>query len=171
MFTRMSIIRPWKQNMMANYFPYFINLKNIFYRYRSTGKSSKNIPVLLAYLHCNEGVLWVYFSFTYQIGPKYGNGFGWFTSAPVPIELTNYAIEIWKIVRHDDLVPRPDNGHPNVYQWEQAMPMQTSRYLPFLCRCMPIDFCNQDFGLEKVKCHQNDEKQEMKQVGPQISYL
>ena len=66
-------------------------------------------------LHCNEGVLWVYFSFTYQIGPKYGNVFGWFISAPVPIEYLNYAIVIWKTVRHDDLVPRPDSGHPNMH--------------------------------------------------------
>ena len=113
MVSRMSTNRPWKQNTVANYFSYFNNLKKIFYRYRSTGKSSKNIPVLLAYLHCNEGVLWVYFSFTYQIGPKYGNVFGWFISAPVPIEYLFYAIVIWKTVRHDDLVPRPDSGHPS----------------------------------------------------------
>ena len=43
---RMSIIRPWKQNMVANFFSYFNNLKKNFHWYRSTGKSSKNIPVL-----------------------------------------------------------------------------------------------------------------------------
>ena len=44
--TRMSIIRPCKQNMVANFFSYFNDLKKIFHWYRSTGKSSKNIPVL-----------------------------------------------------------------------------------------------------------------------------
>ena len=42
----MSTNKPWKQNKVANYFSYFNDLKKFFYRYRSTGKSSKNIPVL-----------------------------------------------------------------------------------------------------------------------------
>ena len=44
-----------------------------------------------------------------QMGQKYGNGFG---SSPSVIEIPNSMIEIWKIVRHHVLVPRPDNGHP-----------------------------------------------------------
>ena len=32
---------------------------------------------------------------------------------PVPIEIPNYAIEICKIVCHDDLVLKPDSGLPN----------------------------------------------------------
>ena len=43
----------------------------------------------------------------------YINGFGQFLGAPVPIEISNYAIEICKIVRHDDLVRKPDSGLPN----------------------------------------------------------
>ena len=115
MVSRMSTNRPWKQNTVANYFSYFDNLKKFFYRYWSTGKSSQNIPVLLAYLHCDKGVLWVFFSFTNQIGLKYGNVFGWFTRAQVPIVYPNYAIETWKTVRHVDLVSRPESGHPNKY--------------------------------------------------------
>ena len=33
-------------------------------------------------------------------------------NVPVLIEIPNYAIEICKIVRHDDLALRPDSGHP-----------------------------------------------------------
>ena len=47
-----------------------------------------------------------------QMGQKYGNGFGSSPSVPVPIEIPNFMIEIWKIVRHHVLVPRPDSGHP-----------------------------------------------------------
>ena len=48
-----------------------------------------------------------------QIGQKYGNGFGSSPSIPVLIEIPNFMIEIWKIVRHHVLVPKPDSGHPN----------------------------------------------------------
>ena len=47
-----------------------------------------------------------------QIGQKYGNGFGSSPSVPVLIEIPYFMIEIWKIVRHHVLVPRPDSGHP-----------------------------------------------------------
>ena len=47
-----------------------------------------------------------------QMGQKYGNGFGSSPSVPVLIEIPNFMIEIWKIVRHHVLVPRPDSGHP-----------------------------------------------------------
>ena len=50
-----------------------------------------------------------------QMGQKYGNGFGSSPSVPVLIEIPNFMIEIWKIVRHHVLVPRPDSGHPNVH--------------------------------------------------------
>ena len=50
-----------------------------------------------------------------QIGQKYGNGFGSSPSVPVLIEIPNFMIEIWKIVRHHVLVPRPDSGHPIAY--------------------------------------------------------
>ena len=48
-----------------------------------------------------------------QMGQKYGNGFGSSPSVPVLIEIPNFMIEIWKIVRHHVLVPRPDSGHPS----------------------------------------------------------
>ena len=47
---RMSTIRPRNQIVMANCFSYYNCIKKIFYRYRGTDKSSKNIPVLWAYL-------------------------------------------------------------------------------------------------------------------------
>ena len=50
-----------------------------------------------------------------QMGQKYGNGFGLSLSVPVQIEIPNFMIEIWKIVRHHVLVPRPDIGHPNAH--------------------------------------------------------
>ena len=49
-----------------------------------------------------------------QIGQKYGNGFGSSPSIPELIEIPNFMIEIWKIVRHHVLVPRPDSGHPSI---------------------------------------------------------
>ena len=48
-----------------------------------------------------------------KIGQKYRNGFGSSPSDPVLIEIPNFMIEIWKIVRHHVLVPRPVSGHPN----------------------------------------------------------
>ena len=47
---RMSTIRPRNQIVMANCFSYYNCIKEIFYRYRGTDESSKNIPVLWAYL-------------------------------------------------------------------------------------------------------------------------
>ena len=54
-----------------------------------------------------------------QMGQKYGNGFGSSPSVPVLIEIPNFMIEIWKIVRHHVLVPRPDSGHPNTHTVNQ----------------------------------------------------
>ena len=50
-----------------------------------------------------------------QMGQKYGNGFGSSPSIPVLIEIPNFVILIWKIVRHHDVVPRHDTGHPNAH--------------------------------------------------------
>ena len=60
-----------------------------------------------------------------QIGQKYGNGFGSSPSVPVLIEIPNFMIEIWKIVRHHVLVPSPDNGHPTV-EWGDVLSIPLS---------------------------------------------
>ena len=62
-----------------------------------------------------------------QMGQKYGNGFGSSPSVPVLIEIPNFMIEIWKIVRHHVLVPRPDSGHPNPYGREGEGTVDISR--------------------------------------------
>ena len=67
-----------------------------------------------------------------QIGQKYGNGFGSSPSVPVLIEIPNFMIEIWKIVRHHVLAPRPDSGHPTV-EWGDLFILQY--FVPYRGRC------------------------------------
>ena len=55
--SRMSTIRPRNQNIMAHLFPYFNHKIRNFYQHRDAGRWLKTIPVLVAHLHCNEGVL------------------------------------------------------------------------------------------------------------------
>ncbi len=44
-----------------------------------------------------------------QMGEKYGNSFRSSPSVTVLIEIPDFMIEIWKIVRHHVSVPRPDS--------------------------------------------------------------
>ena len=67
-----------------------------------------------------------------QMGQKYGNGFGSSPSVPVLIEIPNFMIEIWKIVRHHVLVPRPDNGHPNKVLLKQVKQVIHNCHVPWM---------------------------------------